>query len=421
MSSTFVPIDAATLASLNKGEESALEQIFRTRYDVLLARANERLGGSEPAAAPRLVTAVIRELWDEREALHTSTEVEGFLNEALRVRARAVHSRMAAVRRFEKSENVASHAPVAPPSVDQLWGEIAEALHKPVVDAATSARLRREHTAHDAASHIASVTAPRSWRTATIVGVLGAIAITLGFIWASRVGKEGEVQRLLTEAERTAVLTRPGLTGSLTLSDSTAVRLGADSRLVVVPRFGKEYRAAAVRGTAAFTVTPGNLVPLEARLDEVKVEASAGEFAVRDYADEPARFVRAGSDGVLVRAPEGERTLNAGETVAIDRDGTLRDATADESASAFSWMDGRLVLRDVEVAAALREFFRWYGTDIALKDSAALVRHLSIDVPLESSKEAIAAIESGGGLRFEWLGLKMTFRDAAAPPSKAKK
>ena len=100
MSTAFPPIDSATIASLNKGDEAALEQIFRSHYAVLLERALERLK-DEPAAAPRLVSAVVRALWDERDGVHTVGEIEGFVNEEFR-------QREAAKRQGSQSQRVAT-------------------------------------------------------------------------------------------------------------------------------------------------------------------------------------------------------------------------------------------------------------------------------------------------------------------------
>ena len=420
MSIPFAAVDAATIASLNKGEERALEQIFRSHYDVLLERATDRLK-DEPSAAPRVVSAAIRELWEERQGFHTSAEIEGFFNEEFRHRARAVRSRMAAVHRFEKSEGVAAHAAAAAPSADKLWGEIAAALHAPILDPAAASKRRREHAAHDAAHHIANVSAPRSFRTAIIVGTVGAVCLIGGYLWAEKASARAAVTQMLVATDATTVVTKPGQLGSLTLGDSSTVRLGAESKIVVVAKFGREYRAASASGSVAINVKEGNKQALEVRMGDVSVQASAGEFAVRDFADEPARYVTAKSDGIRVTVPTSDRTLKAGETVAIVRGGALRDATADEAAQAFSWLDGKLVLRDVTVGDARHELWRWYGIDVKI-DSSLFARRLSVDVPLESSQAAIAAFEGGGGLRFAWVDNRMTLQDASKPlPTKARR
>ncbi len=412
MSTAFPPIDSATIASLNKGEEAALEKIFRSHYAVLLERALERLH-DEPAAAPRLVASVVRALWDERDGVHTAGEIEGFVNEEFRQRARAIRSRMAAVHRFEKSEKVAAHEAHAPPSTDQLWKEITTALHQPVVDAATAAKNRREHAAHGAAEHMRSVTGPRNWKMPAMLTVVGALALWGGYVWASNASKTSVITMMLAETDAPQVATRAGQLGSVSLGDSSRARLGADTKIIMVKGFGREYRSASVSGTVSIAVASGNRLPLEVRLGNVSVFSGSAEIAVRDFADEPVRYVQAKGDGVRVTVGESARTLKAGETVAIPRDGVLRDATADEAAQAFGWLDGKLVLRDVAVRDAMHELFRWYGLDITVRDSLTLDRKVSLEATLESTKEVIAAMEAGAQLKFEWVDNRMTFKDGA--------
>lgn len=413
MSSAFTPIDATTLAALNKGDESALERIFRANYDALLARAIERLG-DEKAAAPRLVTAAVRELWEEREGFHSSTEVEGFLNEEFRHRARAIRSRMAAVHRFEKSEGVKHGEHHAPPTVDQLWQEVATALHQPVLDAATKAKRRREHAAHDTAHHIAAASAPRGWKGPAALIVVFGLILWGGYNWMSKTSKASVITQALAASDAPQVMTRPGQLGSVTLADSSVARLGADSKIVMVPKFGTEYRSAMVMGTAAIKVAAGNELPLEVRLGEMSIISTGAELAVRDFGDEPMRYAQARGDGVQLKWGDNERTLKAGEAIAVDRaTGAVRDATADEVAQAFSWLDGKLVVKETAVRDVMHELYRWYGLDIAMRDSLTLDRVVSIDVPLESSQAAIAAMEGAGQLKFEWVNSRMTFKDAA--------
>lgn len=412
MSTAFSPIDSATIASLNAGDEAALEKIFRSHYDVLLERALERLQ-DEKAAAPRLVAAVVRALWDERDGVHTTAEIEGFLNEEFRQRARAIRSRMAAVHRFEKSEGVGAHEAHAPPTADQLWKEIVTALHQPVVDAATAAKSRREQAAHGAAEHMRHATEARSWKLPALLTVVGALCLWGGYTWASKASKVSVITQMLAESDAPQVVTRAGQLGSVSLADSSRARLGADTKIVMVKGFGREYRSASIAGTAAIAVASGNALPLEVRLGDVAVFSDGAEFAVRDFADEPVRFVLARADGVRVQIGESARTLKAGEMVAIPRGGALRDATAAETAQAFSWLDGKLVLRDIAVRDAMHELFRWYGLDIAVVDTLTLDRKLSLDATLESTKEVIAAMESGAQLKFEWVDNRMTFKDGA--------
>jgi hypothetical protein len=51
---------------------------------------------------------------------------------------------------------------------------------------------------------------------------------------------------------------------------------------------------------------------------------------------------------------------------------------------------------------------------VTLADTSAALRSISLDVPLESSQAAIAAIEGAAGVRFQWVDGKMTFQSATA-------
>ncbi len=411
MSTTFPPIDAATIAALNAGDEAALERIFRSHYAVLHERAVERLK-DEPSAAPRLVSAATRELWQERARLKTSAEIEAFLNEELRNRASAVRARMAAVHRFERTEGV-KHAAHVEPTVDQVWEELKASLHRPAVDPAEASRARREHAKHDAAGHIKHV-ADRPSRTGPIVAIaLGAVVLVGAFYWMTRSSRESVITEMLAAAEKDAVTTRPGQLGSLSLADGSTARLGAESRLVVVPEFGRKYRTVRTSGTASFTVPPGNEVPFELRMGDIvaTVGNEGGTVSVSDFADEPHRIIRADAGEVRVRAGEESRTLASGSSVLIARDGTIREPTPGEVARAFGWTDGRLVLDNVPAGEAAKALLRWYAMQVGIPDSAVAARPVSMDVSLESSQAALSAIESGANAQFAWVDGKMVIRE----------
>lgn len=411
MSSTFAPIDPATIASLNAGGERALEQIFREHYPWILEKALERLKG-ENAAAPRLIIATVREFWEERDGFHTSAEIEAFFNEELRHRARAIRARMTAVHRFEKAEGVHVPPPQSPPSVDALWTEISTALHQPVVDAATAAKRRREHRSHEVAEHINTVTQRASWKTPAIIVAVATVVALGGAWWFSQMSRAEVVNQLLGSAEAQTIVTRAGQIGSATLADNSTARLAPESRLVIIPRFGSDYRTLSVAGAAAFTVASGNSNAFEARLGDITVRSDGGAFSVRDFGDESHRLIRADSGALEVVLPNGSRSLAAGEALLVDRAGQAATPSDAETAQGFSWTRGLFVLRDVTVPDAAQALWRWYGMDVTVVDSTAAGRTLSLSVPLESLQGAISAIETAGQVRFVYVDGQMTFQPA---------
>jgi ferric-dicitrate binding protein FerR (iron transport regulator) len=418
MSSSFTPIDPATISALNAGGERALEQIFREHYPWLIERALERLKG-ERAAAPRLIAATVRELWEERDGFHTSAEIEAFFNEELRHRARAVRARLAAVHRFEKNEGVAVPPPAEPPTADQLWGEIAAELHKPAVDPVTAAKRRREHTSHEVAEHINTVTGRANWKTPVIIIVAATIVALIGSWVVTQKSRASVINELLGSAEAQNIVTRPGQSGNMTLAENSTAQLAPETRLVIVPEFGRAYRTLTVSGAAMFNVAAGVGQPFEARIGDAVVRSEGGRFSVRDYADENFKFVQVSEGSATVASLGESRTVNAGESILIDRAGAMRAPTEDESLQALAWTEGRLVLRNTTLGAAAASLYRWYGIDASVPDSAtAEVAIAGLAVPLESSQAAIAAIEGGGNVRFAWVDGRMVFQ---APTTRARR
>lgn len=409
MSATFAPIDQATISALNAGGERALEQIFREHYDWILERAYERLKG-ENAAAPKLIVNTVRELWEERDGFHSSAEIEAFFNEEFRHRSRAIRARMTAVHRFEKAEGVHVAPPASPPTADQVWNEIATELHRPVVDPVTAAKRRRENRSHDVAEHIQTVTQRAAWKTPVIIVAVAAVVALATAWWYGQKSRADVINQMLGSAEAMQVNTRAGQLGSATLADNSTARLGPETRLVIVDRFGSNYRTLSVSGTAAFEVSSGNANEFEARLGDVSVFSSGGAFSVRDYADEMVRTVRAESGALRLEVGGNSRTLAEGSAVTIDRSGTVTEVDAATAERELAWTGGRLVLRNVTVADAMQALWRWYGMDASVTDDAAAGRSVSIDVPLDSRQAAISALEGAAQLRFSYVDGKMTFQ-----------
>jgi ferric-dicitrate binding protein FerR (iron transport regulator) len=223
------------------------------------------------------------------------------------------------------------------------------------------------------------------------------------------------VNQLLGSADANQVTTRAGQIGSAVLGDSSIARIGPEARLVIVPGFGGDYRTLSVSGTASFAVAAGNDLDFEARLGDIAVRSSGGSFAVRDYADENHRMIRAAEGDLNLRFADGSRTLRAGEALYVARDGSApRAPTEAELAQDFGWLDGRLVLSDVTVEAAAQHFWRWYGLDVSVPDSALAARVLSISVALQSTQAAIAAVEAGANAQFTYVNNRAVFQAARA-------
>jgi len=412
MSSTFTTVDAATIAGLNAASEQALEKIFRDNYAWLLDTALVRLKG-ENAAAPKMLVATMREFWEERDGFHSSSEIEAFFNEEFRHRARAVRARMASVHRFEKVEGVHAAPAHAAPSMDAIWNEIATEIHKPVVDAATVAKRRREASAHGVAEHINTVTKRGNWKTPAIIATVATIVALAGAAWFSQRSRAEVITQMLGSADAQTLDARAGQIGSVTLGDKSVARIGPESRLTIVKGFGGEYRTLRVNGTASFAVAGGGEQPFDVRLGEVAVSANGGGFTVRDFAEENIRMVRVDSGEAVVSVAGNSTTLKAGEALVIDRAGTTSTPDAALVSQELSWTTARLVINNQPLKDVVQALWRWYGMDVAVLDSTKLESPISIDVELGSTQDAISAIETAADLKFEWVAGKMTFQPKA--------
>jgi ferric-dicitrate binding protein FerR (iron transport regulator) len=116
------------------------------------------------------------------------------------------------------------------------------------------------------------------------------------------------------------------------------------------------------------------------------------------------------------------RTVSAGGKLAVAKDGTLTEPSADALAEAFSWMDGKVIIGNRSMKDALNELRRWYGLDLIVKDSSLLSRSVSLSVDFPGSKKgAIDALEKGGNVKFAYEGQTPTLHDAPSGGKAAKK
>jgi ferric-dicitrate binding protein FerR (iron transport regulator) len=90
----------------------------------------------------------------------------------------------------------------------------------------------------------------------------------------------------------------------------------------------------------------------------------------------------------------------------------LREPTADELDVALGWTEGRLVLRQMPVRDALKHLQRWYALGLVVRDSTILDRPVAMNVSLDSSRTAIAALEQGADVKFGYEGRIRVLRDA---------
>lgn len=424
MCAKTVPLDRDVLAELRRGDEHALERLVKDRFASLAEEATVELK-DDAYAAPRVVENVFLRVWAERSQFDTPESLDAFMHTAVHQAAVRERSRRAGLHRIEAHEgvkNVARPGMQTTADASEAWVHVENAIH--ATDGRHSKDMDRKMadlTRHEAAVHVAELGKRPSLVMPITLGVLALLLVGAG-IWAlDRAGTAKAVDRSLAAPDARVVESRAGQMGVVTLDDGSTVKVGSSSKLRIAPKVAKDIAAYGLDGTAAFEVAPGLPRRFEVRARNTSVVATGTAFAIRAFAGEPEVIVRVTEGEVTVASPNDSRTVTANQTVAVDTAGTIREADAHEAAEALSWTGGRFVFTGHPLRDALPELRRWFGTEVLVKDDKLLDRPVSIDVAIDSPRQAIEAIEQSARVKTAFEGKTMIFQDAtAAPPAPTK-
>jgi len=406
MPSPLPMFDKTTVAALRKGEEGALERILRDGY-------------------PALVENAVLQLWDERARIETPEELDKALRDAVRGNVVREKRRQAARHRTQPEGKGPAHV-TAPATADQVWTNVAAALHAPKVDAAESHKNQAAASRHQTAAHMAAMS-KTSWKVPVLT--LGAVlAVTTGILWwVNNKGEVSNVSQSLLSPEAKHLASSPGQRASMTLSDDSKVNLGSESQVIVPSSFNEKVRVVRLDGTATFIVAPDATKPFEVRAGNAIIVAKGTEFSVRAFPDENQVTLRVKQGQVEVQSGTASpKTVAAGGTLVVAKDGGQAEPSAAALNQAFSWIDGKVVIENRPLKEVLVELKRWYALDLIVKDATLLSRPVTMSVELSSKKDAIAALEKSANVKFAYEGQppQPTLHDAAGaatPPAKKAK
>lgn len=420
MPAMFAPIDDEVLTGFKKGDERALEKLFRANYDALLEEAKQQL--NETGSAGRVVEMAVLRAWDSRSEHETANALENFLHGAVHEGAVRENSRRAGVHRLAEHEGVQKHraAPVTTTSVDESWSHIVATLHAPPPTEKHMAQLKRQ-SRHAAAEHMAAVGKRPSLLKTLGLGAAAIAAVAALMFALFRDSPDKKATRMLASGDAREIISRNGQIGNLTLDDGSTALLGADSKLVIPPGFGTQVRAVRVVGTASFDVASDQEMPFEVRLGETAVLATGTKFAVNYDTASHVALVRVIEGSVETRNAGKSTPVEAGKAVAVTSAGAVSDATKAQIDEALAWTEGRLVVNDRPLRWTLEQVRRWYGLALMPSDASLLDRKVTVDAALESSTDLIADLEASGKLVFGWDDKTMMLYDVAHAPKAGKK
>ncbi len=162
---------------------------------------------------------------------------------------------------------------------------------------------------------------------------------------------------------------------SLRLSDGTLVVLAPASALRLPSDYGVRDRALELIGEAAFTVTHDDHRPFVVRAGDLIAKDLGTEFVVRAYPEQVHAevIVREGIVGIRAAAISDTAValVRPGQRGWLSPVGRPMTQPID-TAAAFAWTQGRLVLRDMPLSEATAQLERLYDIEIriAAKDFA---------------------------------------------------
>jgi len=400
-------------------DEAALKRVLESEFDASIATAKSQLADA-PALAPKVVESAFVNVWNQRANIASQDQLKATLAEEIRHGAARALSRRASAGRFAGGKHAAGSHATGEATAATTWAGIEKALHASSVSEAHAAHDKAGR--HEAASHMKVVAKKKSFVLPLILLVVAVGVSAAGVMYVSKLGvDDATLSAVSSTSIQPLVTSSPGQIGTLSLPDGSKVKIGPETKIFVPDGFPKKIRTIRVEGAASFEVAPTTTaMPLPFRLVAKRnhVITTGTKFAVSAYPGDSAILVTVTEGSVQVKSGKAMANVATGQTLVADR-GTTREATADEKAGAFNWIDGRITIPTTTLRHVVTGLTRWFSFDVKVVDLPLLERQASLDVPLDSSRLAISQVEKSANVKFAYEGETKVFKDAA-PGAKKK-
>src|SRR5262249_35703961 len=90
----------------------------------------------------------------------------------------------------------------------------------------------------------------------------------------------------------------------------------------------------------------------------------------------------------------------------VGKDSTLSDAPADAVDAATSWIDGKVIVKDMQLKDVLPVLNKYYALTLDVADKSLLSRPVTMEAALDSKQKAIDALEASAQVKFYYDGAK---------------
>jgi transmembrane sensor len=404
----------------------ALHKVFDAEFQNLLVLARQELGDAV-SLAPRVAEGAFVRAWDARERLQTTDQVRQFLRDDVKSAASRALARRAAIATSDAGEQIslktAEHV-AASQAVDPKvsWSHVIAAIH---LDprAAQAEKMSAEEMRAETAERLEHATKRGiSAKTALAIGAAIVIVAVAGVMWANRMSTELAIANAMSSTNGRVTASPFGQIGRITLQDGSTVTLAPDSKLFVPAVFGEKIRPVKVDGSAAFEVASG-ADDFRVYARNAIITARGTRFVTSIRWSDTAVIVKVLEGSVDVRIDKGASTgVGAGKAVVVDKAGTVKDASAEETEEAGSWIESqRLTMIDRPLRDIVPELLRWYNVDVTVRDLSLLDHKATIRTSLDSGSVALAELAKSAGLTLTKEGTRNVLVAPAAPKPGAKK
>ncbi|SHF86319.1 FecR family protein [Pedobacter caeni] len=193
------------------------------------------------------------------------------------------------------------------------------------------------------------------------------------------------------------ILNPRGQRSRIVLPDSSAVYLGAGSRITFPEQFETNSREIALEGEAFFEVTQDPKKPFIVHTGKVQTRVLGTSFKIDAFSNRPLT-VAVATGKVRVDDYTGQKSkslaiLTPGQKITYDQGMVKTVATEIEEIS--GWKAARLVFHNQSLKEITTELERWYNVEISFEHNGKAKEKISVvlqaDVPLNKIMKILAA------------------------------
>ncbi len=210
------------------------------------------------------------------------------------------------------------------------------------------------------------------------LALAGLTAVLVGGVWL------GWNHRQQQPTFSQSLATARGQQLAAQLPEHSRLRLDTATQLdVALYRHQRELRL--TRGRAMFEVQPDPTRPFHVLAGPLRISVLGTRFSVGHAPDGTGQVQVVVEEGRVRVAPAGTPAdtaaeaveLSAGQTVRADAQGRLSAVTTVPLGAALAWRSGRVVLSDLPLGEAVREFERYVDTGLLIRDPAVAALRLN--------------------------------------------